>query len=221
MLSNRMTSGLCGSAARNSSRFVTSTSIHATRPPGRLRGRERGRNAACQANMIFLDQDGTSARSFAVAFAATHEDRVLFQACAGRVWFCAYPESPRRSLQSARTNRRVSVATPLSRCKRFNATRSPDRSPRAHAFTRAGIIRWGKFFAVRQNDFPLWLCCPEDGTLRRTIRFPARTSGALAITSPRAHRAAETVISCWLRRASSDITSARKGSQANCGMSAR
>src|ERR1700693_721336 len=107
----------------------------------------------------------------------------------------------------ARTKRRVSVATPLNRCKRFRATRSPVDSARAEAFTHAGT-----FPAVSSS--PSWKTIST--IVVRSKRWktsannsiPARTSGALAITWPRPRCAAETVGSVVISPA--PISSARK-----------
>src|ERR1700722_9463724 len=95
---------------------------------------------------------------------------------------------------TARTKRRVSVATPLSRCKRFNATRSPVKRARAEAVTRAGISFGlssspsGKTISTDAVNSKRWKTSANRST-------PASTIGDLAMTSPRPRWIGEIVVS--------------------------
>jgi len=99
--------------------------------------------------MIFLDQDASP--SPCGDCGRHRRGPRTFRAREDLAWSCAYPEF-RRSCRNARTKRWVSVATPLKRCNRFNATRSPVSRARAEALTRAGICP-GLSFTVVAADF--------------------------------------------------------------------
>src|SRR5580700_4102860 len=205
MLSSMMTSGLWGSAARNSSRFVTSISIHATRPL-----------AACAA-VSAAETPPASRIWFSLIRTASPRSLRWFLPPPTRTAYFSRARSPGVVFRvsrisalvpsTARTNRRVSVATPLSCCKRFKATRSPVNSARADALTRAGTLP-----AVSSS--PSWEMISTVVVMSRRRKtsannsIPARTSGDLAITSPRPRCNAETVVSVVISPA--PISSARK-----------
>ena len=98
MLSSKMMSGLYASAARNSSRFVTSISIHLARPLAACAASSACGNASSQANMIFLDQDGF-AEVLAMIVAAAHADRIFFERAKARRSFAGIQQFGRPSRQ--------------------------------------------------------------------------------------------------------------------------
>jgi hypothetical protein len=99
--------------------------------------------------MIFLDQD-SFAEVLAMIAAAADADRIFFEGAKTRCGL-ARVQNFAPVPATARTNRWVSVATPLRRCNRFNATRSPVKVRARCRYTRRDLS-WRDFFAVVQLD---------------------------------------------------------------------
>ena len=135
--------------------------------------------------MIFLDQDGF-AKVLAMVLAAAHADRIFFERAQAGSGFSRIQNLRAPVPSTARTKRRVSVATPLRRCNKFKATRSPVKRARAEARTTRGDLSRSEFLAVVINDFRFGGRDPKGERLRRTTQSLQGPAALWRSTSPRA-----------------------------------